>query len=196
MWWSMVRGGGRQVALLVILSLGACQFVPHDVQLSTPVPNYASDVGHGARVYFRFIDDRDDVTVGNRGIGGNGAKITATELPNLIQAQLTDALVKKNYRLVPAESEGEATVTYRLRAFKFDLERGFFTGGQNTAAALAVDARRSDKSYAQVYRYNAEQRIAIVPGGDEINSVMNAAVTQILQQATTDAALDHLLAAP
>jgi uncharacterized lipoprotein YajG len=194
--WSTVRRGGCQAGLVIVLSLGGCTFTPHDVQLSPPAQNFTSDVGHGTRVFFRFVDDRDDVTVGHRGVGGNGAKINASELPGLVEAQLRDALIKKNFQLVSVEPEGEAAVTYRLRAFKFDIERGFFSGGQNTAAALAVDARRSDKSYAQVYRFNAEQRIQVVPGSDEINSVMNAALTQILQQATTDAALDQLLAHP
>ncbi len=177
----------------LLLLVGACAFTPHDVHLNPGIQNYASDVGHGTRVYFRFIDDRDDVTVGHRGVGGNGAKISATELPILIDAQLRDAMTKKNFLLVAAEPEGAASVTYRLRAFKFDIERGFFSGGQNTAATLAVEARRSDRSYAQVYRYNAEQRIQVVPGGDDINNLMNAALTQVLQQATTDVALDGFL---
>ncbi len=82
---------------------------------------------------------------------------------------------------------------YRLRSFKFEIEQGFFTGGRNAAAALAVDASRNGQSYNNVYRSNSEQRILFVPGESEINQQMNAAMNQILAQAAADANLDRFL---
>jgi uncharacterized lipoprotein YajG len=182
----------RLVAVGALTLLSACAFTPHDLHLQPAAPS-ASTVGQNTAVFFRFVDERDDVTVGHRGVGGNGAKISAESLSKLVETQLRQSLQQKKYRLVDSEPGATASVVYRLRSFKFDIERGFFSGGRNSTAALAVDARRSDKTYANVYRYNNEERIMVVPGGDEIDGQMNAALNQILVQAYTDDSLDRLL---
>lgn len=174
-------------------SLSACTFTPHDLQVKPTVQPIASSVGQGTRVFFRFVDDRDDVTIGHRGVGSVGAKISSADLPQSVEAQLREELQKKQFDLVSSEAGSEASVTYRLRSFKFDIEQGFFSGGRNAAAALAVDAQRGSRTYANVYRYNSEERIMFVPGGDEIDNQMNAALNQILTKADTDEALDRLL---
>jgi uncharacterized lipoprotein YajG len=181
------------VVLLAML-VSACAFTDHDtVPRSTAVAGN-SDIGAGTKLYFRFVDDRDDVVVGHRGPGGNGAKITASTLPGQVESDLRDALVKKHFSIVPVEQGADASVVYHLRSFKFDLSRGFFTGGENAAAALAVDARRKDRSYDKVYRYSNEERVVVVPTGDQIDDRMNTGLTSILQQAYGDSALDAFLA--
>lgn len=181
-------------ALAAVFSLSACAFTPHDVQVKPTAQAVASSVGQGTRVFFRFIDDRDDVTIGHRGVGSVGAKISSGDLPQSVEAQLRDELLKKQFQIVGSEVGSDASVTYRLRSFKFGIEQGFFSGGRNAAAALAVDAQRGSRTYANVYRYNSEERIMFVPGGDEIDNQMNAALNQILTKADTDEALDRLLA--
>jgi uncharacterized lipoprotein YajG len=193
----VVRGVGGLLASLTIMILSAgCVFTPHEVQIAPTTQAVSSEIGRGTRVFFRFIDDRDDVTVGNRGISGNGAKINAADLPRTVEAELRKGLQQKQFELVPVETSADAAVTYRMRSFKFAIERGFFTGGQNAAAALAVDARHKDRSFANVYRYNDEQRIVVAPGGDEINRQMNAVLSDLLQQANADKELDRFLATP
>jgi uncharacterized lipoprotein YajG len=174
-------------------SLSACTFTAHDLQVKPTVQPVASSIGQGTRVFFRFVDDRDDVTIGHRGVGSVGAKISSADLPQSVEAQLRDELQKKLFDLVSSEADSDASVTYRLRSFKFDIEQGFFSGGRNAAAALAVDAQRGSRTYANVYRYNSEERIMFVPGGDEIDNQMNAALNQILTKADSDEALDRLL---
>lgn len=107
--------------------------------------------------------------------------------------RLREILQKKQYQVVDAGGTGNADVTYRLRSFKFEIEQGFFTGGQNAAAALSVDARRDGKSYTKVYRYNSEERIMVVPGGDQIDAQMNEVLTQIVTKAAADQNFDQFV---
>ncbi|HVN27786.1 MAG TPA: hypothetical protein VMT64_04835, partial [Candidatus Binataceae bacterium] len=103
-------------ALLVAASMSACAFTEHDAELSAPAATGTSEVGRGTKLYFRFVDERDDVVVGHRGVGGNGAKITAPSLPAQVESSLRDGLVKKGFQLVPTEQGCDASVVYRLRS--------------------------------------------------------------------------------
>jgi uncharacterized lipoprotein YajG len=188
---------GRCLAGFAFLLLAsACAFTPHDAELRPTVQATDSTVGQGRPLFFRFVDERDDVVVGHRSVGSMGAKVSATSLPAVVEAQLRQSLEKKTYALIGAEQPNVPAVVYRLRSFKFEVESGFFTAGRNATVALAVDARRGERSYNNVYRYNSEKRIVFVPGGSEINEQMNAALSEVLQQAANDAALDRFLTSP
>lgn len=150
-------------------------------------------VGDRTSLAFKFSDERDDVTIGHRSVATVGAKISAHRLPAVIEAQLRNILTAKGYRLLSDTPGADAEVVYRLRSFKFDIEAGFWTGGRNAAAALAVDARRRDRTYTTVYRTNSEERILFVPGETEINQQMNAALNDILTKAAADTQLDQVL---
>ncbi len=192
----VVRRSFGVFGCLGLLLVAGCAWTAHDVQLAPTAQATASNAGHGAKVFFRFLDDRDDVTVGNRSFSSNGAKVTAADLPRTVEERLRDTLKRKQFDLVSEEAGADAMVTYRLRSFKFGIEKGFWSGARNAAAALAVDARRAGRTYANVYRTNSEQRIQVVPGGDEINAQMNAALNDILQKANDDGELIRILAGP
>lgn len=184
----------RPVAgILALLLTAACAFTPHDTDVQPTVQPGDSTIGAGTPVFFRFVDERDDVVVGHRGVGTRGAKVSATNLPKVVEAQLRDALQRKAFVLVASEQANTPSVVYRLRSFKFDVESGFFTAGRNASVALAVDAKRGDRTYNNVYRYNSEERIVFIPGGSEINNQMNAALSQVLQKANDDQDLDRFL---
>jgi uncharacterized lipoprotein YajG len=177
-----------------ILLVNGCAFTPHQLQLAPKINVAESEVGQGTKINFRFLDERDDTTIGHRSVATVGAKISAEQLPGFVEQQLRDGLAKKHYQFVDTESAANASVVYRLRALKFEIESGFFTGGRNASAALAVDVRRGQQSYTTVYRYNSEERILFLPGGDEIDNQMNEALGQILNKALADAAFDQFIA--
>jgi uncharacterized lipoprotein YajG len=180
--------------LLIAACVSACAFTEHDTVPRSAALAAPSDIGQGTKVYFRFVDGRDDTIIGHRGVGGNGAKITARQLPAQVESSLREALVKKSFQLVPAEQGADAALTYYLRSFKFDLSMGFWTGGENSAAALQVNARRQGRTYDQVYRYDNEKRSIVVPTSEQIDDQMNACLTAVLEKAYGDSALDAFLA--
>ena len=190
--WARVRR--RSLGVIGFLLLSACAFTPHNVTVDPKVTMADSDIGNGTRVYFRFVDERDDTVVGHRAAGTMGAKVTADNLPHVVETTLRDGLVKKHFTLSDQQAGTDASVIYRLRSFKFDIETGFFTGGRNSAAALAVEARRGERSYDKVYRFNDETRIVFLPGESEIDQQMNGALSDILDKALSDTDLDRMLA--
>lgn len=171
-------------------ALSACTWTPHSVALQPKMNVEASGVGAGTRLYVRVIDERDDTNVGHRSVSTVGAKISAENLMSIVDAQLREGLTKKGYTLVGSEVGADATATYRLRAFKFYIEQGFWSGGENVSAALAVDSRRGSSDYSNVYRYRYDDRILVVPTGKGLDELMNAALSDILQQALSDRAFD------
>ena len=173
-------------AVAPLFCLGACAFTPASVALTPSAVQTEDNVGQNTPVAFRFVDDRDDVVVGHRSMGDNGAKISAPDLPKLVEAKLREGLEKKHFILVPDGAPAPQSVTYRIRAFKFGIEEGFFTGGQNAAASIAVDASRGISAYQNVYRYNDEERIMVVPTESAINTQMNTALDAILIKAFAD----------
>ncbi len=190
----MMRLPVRWLAVsLVFLALAACAWTPAELELKPNATVPSSTVGNGTTLSFKFSDERDDVTIGHRSVATIGAKISSQQLPVVVETQLQKILTAKGYRIVSNVTGGDAEVVYRLRSFKFDIEAGFFTGGRNAAAALAVDARRREKTYTTVYRTNTEERILFVPGEAEINQQMNAALNEILGKAASDSQLDQFL---
>lgn len=187
-----IKALGVAAALALLTS---CAFTPHDLELHPTVQPVESGIGHDTRLFFRFVDDRDELTVGNRGAGLMGAKVSAANLPQLIEAQLHLDLQKKAFQFASSESGADATVIYKLRSFSFKIETGFFTGGRDANAALAVEAIRNGKTYDKIYRSTSETRILFVPTGDEIDGQMSAALNDILTQADKDQDLDRFLTA-
>ncbi len=181
-------------AALVCVVLGGCAFTPHDVSLQ-PIETYnQSGVGTGTHIFYRFVDERDDLTLGARGAAGQGSRITANALPAMMQAQLRDVLTRKGFSLTGEEGDADATVNYRMRSFKFEVETGFWTGSDNVSAVLAVDALRRGRTYTNVYRFNSQHTAMVVPGGGDLDTMMNAAMNDLLRQADADLALFQFLA--
>lgn len=190
-----VRWCRFMAGVVALLLAAACAFTPHDTELRPVVQpsDSNSTMGEGTAVFFRFVDERDDIVVGHRSVGSMGAKVSATNLPVVVETQLKEALQRKAFVLVDAEQPTLPSVVYRLRSFKFEIESGLLTGGRNATVVLAVDARRGERTYNNVYRFNSEERIVFVPGGKEINDQMNAALSQVLQKANDDRDLDRFL---
>jgi hypothetical protein len=56
-----------------------------------------------------------------------------------------------------------------------------------------VDGLRGQRTYTNVYRSSSEERILVVPGGDAIDTQMNAAISSVVTQALSDGNLDLFL---
>jgi hypothetical protein len=98
--------------------------------------------------------------------------------------------------LTSEEGAAPQAVTFRLRAFKFGIEQGFFTGGRNATASIAVEGTRGTAQYQNVYRSNDEERITAVPTEGSINTQMNSALDAVLIKAFADQRLSAFLKGP
>jgi uncharacterized lipoprotein YajG len=188
--------GMRFLKCLIVtgfVALAGCTFTPKELELYAHPTISETNIGADTALYFRFVDDRDETTVGVRGASNSGSKITAANLAEYVEHELREGLEAKGYILIKDKQEAVAEITYRLRAFKFSLNMGFWTGAENKSAVIAVDAEKGEVDYAKTYRVDDEDREMFVPGGDEINEEMNAALAAVLNKAMNDGALDLFL---
>jgi len=188
-----LSSSGKFIAVLATALLCGCAWTPHDVHISSAQEIPTSNVGNGTKLFFRFIDDRDDISVGHRGVGSAGATITANDLPNSVETRLREILQKKGFVLVDSGSSSDPSVTYRLRSFKFEISQGLFTGTQAASAALEVEASKASQTFEHVYRANNEHDIFYVPDGGDLDGEMNGLLGKVLTQAATDTGLDNFL---
>jgi uncharacterized lipoprotein YajG len=176
------------------LLAGGCAFTPHEVSLTATAPNYSTDIGKGATVGLRFIDDRDTKTVGQRGAGMVGSDISASNLVLHVENQVTGILRSNGFKVVDYNDANEAKVTVSLRTFKFFIETGFWTGAKNVDVSLKADARNGGRDFLNNYAYNQEERVLVIPDGSGIDSMMNTALTDVLTKLSVDKELMKFLA--
>lgn len=181
------------IPVLVALVTVGCTFTPKELTLEAKPTLTNSNVAEGTVIHFSFIDDRDDVAIGVRGTGNMGSKITAQNLAEYVERELRTGLVEKGYRLVDVGSDDVPSITYRLRAFKFSLNMGFWTGAENKTAIIRADANRNGKTFAETYRFDDEDRDVFVPGGKELNRELNEALAAVMSDALNDRTMDAFL---
>ena len=184
-------------ALAFVLSsilLTSCTFTPHEVAITAEAPSTPSSVGKGVTLALQVIDDRDDVVVGQRGVGMMGADITVKDIVPALERELKKGLEVKGFTVASAKSNADAKFKARLRAFKFFIETGFWTGAENTSVVINVEADKRGKNFERSYRFNAEERVIVVPMGSSIDEKLNAALSEILAKIMLDAELMNFLA--
>ncbi len=177
------------------LSLGACAFTPHEVSLNASVPIIKSNVGGDSTIALRVYDDRDSKTVGQRGVAMMGADITASDVISYIDTTVEQWLGSKNFNVVDySENDVDSKLTVSLRAFKFFIESGFFTGANNVSVVLKVEGKNGSDNYIKSYNFDSETRILFVPDGLGIDSALNVALTDVMTQMMFDEQLIDFLA--
>ena len=187
----------RTRSLAFVLSsilLTSCTFTPHDVAITAVVPSTPSSVGKGVTLALQVIDDRDDVVVGQRGAGMIGADITAKDIIPALEREFKKGLETKSFTVVSARSNTDVNLKTKLRAFKFFIETGFWTGAENTSVVINVEADKRGEDFERSYRFNAEERGIVVPRGSTIDQKLNAALSEILAKIMRDAELMNFLA--
>ncbi len=123
-----------------------------------------------------------------------GADITSAQIMPIIERELRTGFAAKGFTIANDGVPADATVTARLRAFKFFIETGFWTGAENTSVAIGINADRGVKDYEQVYRYSTEDRTMVVPKGTEIDEALNAALADVFRQIFADQQLMQFIA--
>ena len=123
-----------------------------------------------------------------------GADITANGIIPAIEKELKEGIEAKGFRIVSMGDAADADFEANLRAFKFFLETGFWTGAENTNVAIRVDAKKLDREFVRMYRSNSEERTLVVPDGEAIDTKLSAALSEVLTDILEDRELMKILA--
>lgn len=182
------------VILAVIVSVTGCTYTPHDVEITAQAPTAKSTIGAGVKVSLQVIDDRESQIVGQRGAGMIGADITAKDIMQVLAAELAAIFETNGFSVWVPNSNSDAEVEVRLRAFRFFVETGFFTGAENASVVVAVEAEKGGQDLDRTYRSSSEHAVVFVPGGASIDTRLNAAFSDVLHQIANDRELIEFLA--
>lgn len=185
----------RLVAGLLVLTLAsACDFTPHEVNITAEAPKTPSTIGAGITLHLQVIDDRDSTVVGQRGWGMQGANITAGRVMQVLENELANAFAAKGFRFAPSGSPVDAEIEVRLRAFKFFLETGFFSNAQHINVVVAVEAEKRGQDYDRTYRASSEDPGLFTPLGETLDAKLNSALSIVLGRIAGDTKLLVFLA--
>ena len=182
------------VCFAALATASACAFTPHEVSITAEAATTPSSIGDGVSVAFSVVDDRDDLVVGQRGVGMQGADITANGLIPAVEKELKEGIEAKGFRVISMGEAADADFTANLRAFKFFIESGFWTGAENTNVAIRVEAKKGNRDFKRMYRSDSENRAMVVPTGEAIDAKLNAALTDVLTKILEDEELMKFLA--
>lgn len=180
--------------LAVAVTVSACTYTPHDVEIKAQAPKAKSTIGAGVKVNLQVIDDRESQIVGQRGAGMIGADITAEDIMQVLAAELATMFEANGFSVWVPGSSSDAEVEARLRAFKFFVEAGFFTGAENASVVVAIEAEKNGRDFDRTYRSSSEHDVVFVPGGSSIDTRLNAALSDVLHRISSDRELMSFLA--
>ena len=194
----MAFQGSRLIASLLIFltgpfTLGGCTWTSHEANLLVDQPAVSRNIAHGTEVFLNVIDDRDEATLGNRGVGRIGAKVTAQDPVGLVERVVRTGLIDKGYVLVADQGSTDKKILVRVRSISFHHEEGFFTGSENTNVVIVAEARNGPQDFTRTYRYSNEDKAMFVAGGGEIDEHLNHGLTKVLAEFLNDGELDRFL---
>ena len=166
--------------------LAACAWTPHEVAITAQAPLETSSVGKGVTVALDVVDDRDDLVVGQRGAGMQGADITVKDIIPALETELKEGLEAKGFTVVSSKDSADAEFQANLRAFKFFIETGFWTGAENVNVVIKVEAEKGTDDFERNYRVSEEDRTMVIPAGEVIDDKLNAALEIVLSKIMAD----------
>ena len=96
------------VMCLCSFVFNSCALVPHEVTVKPSVHNTPSSIGEGVVLALEVLDERDDTTVGKRGMHQDGADITVKNLIPALERVLRDGFAEKGINVVAAAETADA----------------------------------------------------------------------------------------
>ena len=170
----------RVIGVVVVALVSACDFTPHEVNITARAPKTQSTIGAGVTIAMQVIDDRDSAVVGQRGAKMMGANITAGRVMQVLNDELTEAFAANGFRFAVPGSPVDAELEVRLRAFKFFFETGFFSGAAHANVVVAVEAQKQGRDMDRIYRSTNEDPGIFTLGGETLDAKFNAALTVVM----------------
>ena len=178
----------------LVLSVGlltGCAYNAHNTKIAITTPTVATDVADGTELSLDVLDDRDSEVIGKRMVVGGG-KITADNLMPLLETALLQGFKAKGFNIV-SNDRSSSRLVVKLRAFKYEISQGFFTGGEDISVVLKVDAKKSGKELNKTYRFSNEERKIIYSGAGGLNEDLNKALNACVAKLLNDGELDVFL---
>ena len=115
-----------------------------------------------------------------------GADITVNNIIPALETELKEGLEAKGFTVVSSKDSADAEFQANLRAFKFFIETGFWTGAENINVVIKVEAEKGTDDFERNYRVSEEDRTMVIPAGEVIDDKLNAALEVVLSKIMAD----------
>jgi uncharacterized lipoprotein YajG len=188
----------KNLFLIFVLSIlsTACAFNPQTVSLDPSISVRKDNLGQGKEIYLSISDDRSSVSLGRRGAGyGPAAEITTEKpLEEVVRSKISDGLKSRGF-IVSNNDSLPLQLKIEIRELAYSTSQGFWTGGVHINGALKGLGKNGSESYEEMYRYNKEERVVVVPTAETNAEWINTALTETLNKLLNDEQLFLLLAA-
>ena len=105
----------RAIFLAVVL-LAGCALTSQPAVLKPALPLSRTDLGRGIAVALKVVDERPDQTLGHRGAGMKGAKITtAQDVAEVFREKIVEGLTTYHFDPVPSTASISKSLTIEIR---------------------------------------------------------------------------------
>lgn len=179
-----------------IALLSSCAFIPQQANID-PVLNISEDgiKGRGS-VVVNVLDERPTQSLGRKSTGyGPGAEITAVQdLSEVIKNKLNEGLIKKGFDPFSEKSGAYvAILNAEIRFLQYSTSRGFWSEGRHMQGAIKIKAENNGIRYEKLYRVNNDKRAYFETSNSKRESLINTALSNLLNQIINDIELINLL---
>jgi uncharacterized lipoprotein len=188
---------GRAIWIFIGLLLGGCALSPQVVSLKPTLEvNGQRLLGQGTSVALAVVDARTSPVIGERGgVYEKTASIsTQGDVTLELHQTLAQALEGLGFTVVKAGAPADATLTVELESLSYTPRGGTFVTGVETSAEVRAIAKRGSRTFTGRYRSRQTKDVLTAPGAQENETLINAAVSQVLQRMISDAELTGFLA--
>ncbi|MFA5125277.1 MAG: YajG family lipoprotein [Patescibacteria group bacterium] len=181
----------RKTACFIFLSflVSGCAYISQNLKVEPSANILSSQVGAGKKIGLCVVDEREDRIIGNRSnvYGMKTAKITTDQdVPEILQTAMSDGLRKKGF-LPVAKDESATSMKVELRVLAYDVEMGFWTGGNIGKSTIKIVATNAaGQTYEKMYHGQREIRTCFL-GSQETNAkVVNCAFSAAIENIFND----------
>jgi len=184
-------------AILVLNAVffAGCAWVPQTVTINPRLNVPSSNVGKGAAVTVNVLDLRASPTTGHRGVGSKGAEITVDpDLGPVFQRKLAEGLTQLGFKVVPFNGQSPRLLRVEIKNLEYTSEMEFWQGTVKTKASIQAYSRAGDAVYNRTYVAEKQQKAQEAPGAKTNEQLLNAVVSDVLEQLLGDQRLLALLA--
>lgn len=188
----------RKVLLMLsALVLGACSFKPMSVYVQPKLVVPRAPLTVVQPIWLDVLDQRIAPELGSRSISGKTAAITAqNDLVASLRKAFVESYALQGFSFAPEKSEGIPELQLVLLKTDYVSSSKALKGTTTVLnTELRVKASNAAKSYEKSYRSSAENKTTFTPMQDAIEEMVNNALTDVLQRAANDKAVQALLLA-
>ncbi len=94
---------------------------------------------------------------------------------------------------INANDDADVSIQIKLRAFKYMVSQGFWTGGEDISVVINAEAKNSGANFQKTYRFSNEERIVFIAEGSGLDRNLNNALNITISELLNDKELDNFL---